>query len=65
MNGSSIAAIAVTPGISDGTQTEITGTSVAEGTLVVTRSAAAGSGTARPATTNGNPLLPSRPGFGR
>jgi HlyD family secretion protein len=64
VNGAAIAPVAVTTGISDATQTEITGTSVAEGELVVTRSAPAGSGTATSSATN-NPLLPSRPGFGR
>jgi HlyD family secretion protein len=66
LNRSSIAPVVVTAGISDGTQTEITGGSIAEGTQVVTRSAAAGSSTAtRTAAASGNPLLPSRPGFGR
>jgi HlyD family secretion protein len=65
MNGATIAPVAVTTGISDGTQTEITGTSVAEGALVVTRSAAAGSGTPTASGGANNPLLPARPSFGR
>jgi HlyD family secretion protein len=65
MNGTSIAPVPVTTGISDGTQTEIAGTAVAEGELVVTRSTPAGSGTRTTTAAAGNPLLPSRPGFGR
>jgi hypothetical protein len=65
MNGSSIAPVAVTAGISDGTQTEIVGPSIGEGALVVTRSAAPGTATRASATATGNPLLPSRPGGGR
>ena len=66
MNGSSIAPVPVTTGISDGTQTEIADASIGEGTLVVTRSAPAGAATTKRATAaTGNPLLPSRPRFGR
>jgi HlyD family secretion protein len=64
MNGQTIAPVAVTPGASDGTYTEISGAPVPEGALVVTRAIAA---SAAPTSTsgNGNPLLPSRPSFGR
>ena len=65
VNGTSIAPVPVTTGISDGTQIEIAGASIGEGTLVVTRSApAAGSAAAAVTATSGNPLLPSRPRFG-
>lgn len=53
----------VRTGAADATQTEILNPSFAEGTLVVTRMASVGA--AKPATSsssNGNPLMPSRPG---
>jgi HlyD family secretion protein len=63
MNGQSIAPVSVTPGASDGTYTEISGAPVAEGTLVVTR--ATTKATSPASLGAGNPLLPSRPSFGR
>ena len=59
-NGVSISPVSVTPGVSDGTQTEIVGSPFAAGALLVTRAAAAdGATTARPSATNGNPLMPA------
>jgi len=61
MNGQTIAPVAVTPGASDGTYTEVSGASVGEGALVVTRAVAASATSSSPSATN-NPLLPTRPG---
>jgi HlyD family secretion protein len=65
MNGSSIAPVAVTPGLSDATYTEIVNSPISEGAAVVTRSQAPEAGVPAPATGTGNPLLPQRPGAGR
>jgi hypothetical protein len=48
--------VTVTPGVSDGTNTEIVSGAPREGALVVTRAAAAAPASA----TANNPLLPSR-----
>lgn len=65
--GNTIVPVTVKAGASDGTNTEIAAASVAEGALVVTRAASASSsssaGVTPPAASN--PLLPSRPTFGR
>jgi HlyD family secretion protein len=61
-NGKGIAPLAVKTGAADATYTEIVGSTLVEGTTVVTRAAAAGdtSAAARPAPGNaGNPLLPA------
>ena len=67
MNGTAIAPVTVTTGATDGTSTEVIGTPLPEGALVVTRAAAASAGGAKPATaTAGNPLMPTgRGGPGR
>ena len=65
MNGNTIAPVAVTAGISDGAYTEVTGPSIGDGTLVVTRATAPNAGTTPVTSTQGNPLLPQRPAFGR
>jgi HlyD family secretion protein len=63
--GGTLAAAAVTPGVSDGTFTEIVGAPFAEGALVVTRASTAASASAAKATTaNGNPLMPAQRGPG-
>jgi HlyD family secretion protein len=52
---------AVQAGASDGAFTELVNSSLAEGTLVVTRAASTTASSAAPAAaTNGNPLMPSR-----
>lgn len=59
-NGTTISPVSVTPGLSDGTQTEIVKAPFAEDALVVTRAVAtAGAATARTPATNGNPLMPA------
>jgi HlyD family secretion protein len=64
-HGSSIAAVPIKTGATDGTYTEIAGGSLPEGTQVVTRVASTGdssSSSPRPGTgATGNPLLPSGP----
>ena len=64
--GSAIAAVAVKPGASDATYTEIAEGSLVEGAPVVIRAAMAASNAApatrAPASGGGNPLLPSAPG---
>ena len=52
---------AVQAGATDGTYTELVNSSLAEGTLVVTRASTPGASAAKPAAANGNPLMPSRP----
>jgi HlyD family secretion protein len=60
--GDRIAPVALKVGATDGTYTEAIGGSLPEGALVVTRATGASATTAaRPASTSGNPLLPSRP----
>ena len=65
-NGTTISPVAVTPGATDGTHTEILDAPFAEGAQVVTRatSASASTAAAKPAAT-GNPLMPTggRRGF--
>jgi hypothetical protein len=64
LNGTAIAPVAATAGLSDATYTELVGSAISEGTLVVIRSSTPGTGPAAPTTRTGNPLLPSRPGPG-
>jgi HlyD family secretion protein len=64
--GETIAAATIKPGASDGTYTEVIGTPLAEGTELVTRATSGATAAKAPATAvAGNPLMPSRPGFGR
>jgi len=65
MNGNTIAPVTVAAGISDGAYTEVSGSSIGDGTVVVTRATAPNTGTPQAATGEGNPLLPQRPGFFR
>jgi hypothetical protein len=61
-----IVPVPVTAGASDGTYTEVAGAPFAEGALVVTRATMASASSSTPSSaTAGNPLLPTRPGFGR
>jgi hypothetical protein len=59
-----ITPVAVTPGVSDASQTEVAGGPLAEGAVVVMRATASSAATTAKAGTpgTGNPLLPSRPG---
>jgi HlyD family secretion protein len=65
MSGTAIAPVLVQLGASDATNTEVTSPSLSEGALVVTRAASASSSSSATPTATGNPLLPSRPTFGR
>jgi len=65
MNANTIAPVTVAAGISDGAYTEVSGSSIGDGTVVVTRATAPNTGTPQAATGEGNPLLPQRPGFFR
>jgi len=62
-DGTAISPVAVRVGASDGSRTELIDPPFAEGTLVVTRAAAAAGAAARASTTpaSGNPLMPTRP----
>jgi HlyD family secretion protein len=64
LNGTTIAPVAATAGLSDSSYTELVGSPIGEGALVVIRSSAPGTAPAAPASRTGNPLLPSRPGLG-
>lgn len=64
LNGTAITPVAATAGLSDSTYTELVGSPIGEGALVVIRSSAPGTAPAAPASRTGNPLLPSRPGLG-
>jgi HlyD family secretion protein len=61
LNGGTLAPVAVTAGASDGTYTEVSGTTLTEGSQLVTRATSASpstsSATAKPAA--GNPLMPA------
>ncbi|HEY2433201.1 MAG TPA: efflux RND transporter periplasmic adaptor subunit [Vicinamibacterales bacterium] len=65
MNGTAIAPVPVVAGISDGTYTELVGSPIAEGTVVVVRASTPANAPNTPTTGSGNPLLPQRPGVGR
>jgi HlyD family secretion protein len=65
MNGTTIAPVSVQSGASDATNTEVTSPSLSEGAMVVTRAASASSSSSAAPAATGNPLLPSRPTFGR
>jgi HlyD family secretion protein len=64
LEGGVITPVAVTPGVSDGSQTEVAGGPLAEGAVVVMRATSSSAATTAKAGTpgTGNPLLPSRPG---
>jgi len=65
VNGTAIAPVVVATGISDGTYTELTGSGIGEGTVVVVRAGVQAAGTRAATGNQGNPLLPTRPGLGR
>ena len=66
MHGHTIAPVPVQLGASDATNTEVTSPSLSEGAMVVSRAATGSSSSSSTApTATSNPLLPSRPTFGR
>ena len=65
-SGSAISPVVVVTGVADATNVEVVGDALPEGAFVVTRAVSAASSSPTPASGNaGNPLLPSRPTFGR
>ena len=63
-NGTTLAPVTVTTGLSDGTQTEIAGAPFEPGTLVVTRASSPSTTAATATAGTGNPLLPTQRGPG-
>ena len=63
--GGHVTAVPVRVGASDATHTELVDPAFGEGALVVTRMASAAAAPSTPSSSNGNPLLPSRPGARR